>query len=371
MKKRVIIAMSGGVDSSVAAALLKREGYECIGMYLNFWTDSCCDIDCKTLPTNKCCTLESLDDARRVAGELDIPFYVMDVEAKFRQTVVDYFLQEYASGRTPNPCIQCNKNIKFGELLKCAQELNADALATGHYAKVAKEKDGSYALYMARDKAKDQSYFLYHLNQEKLKHILLPMGNLMKTEVYKLARQFKLPRVFEKKESQGVCFFAEKTPENFLKKHLASHFFKSGSILTVNGKIIGEHKGLPLYTIGQRRGLYIGGLKDEKEDGGWYVVNIDIKKNQVIVGRKKDAFKKSFACDGMSFIDGKIPFGKIKIAARVRYRACVAPATLEIRDSEGFVKCNSPIFAVSPGQSVVFYDGEKVLGGGIIYNDES
>lgn len=367
MKKRVVIAMSGGVDSSSAAAILKQHGYDCIGIYLNFWSDPVCDLKGKNLPQNKCCTKESLEDAREVAAKLQIPFYVFDIKEKFKKEVVDYFLEIYAGGKTPNPCVRCNREIKFGELLKYADKLGADFLATGHYARIKKTKKG-FELFEAKDKQKDQSYFLYHLTQEKLARIIFPVGEFLKSEVYARAKACGLDRVYKKKESQNVCFFAEKTPEQFLKRHLAAKFFKQGLIVTVDGKKIGIHKGLPLYTIGQRRGLGIGGISGETKSEQWYVVEIDRAKNRLIVGRKKDLLKKTFVCKELSFVDGKIPKGKIDVDVKIRHRAPKIPSILEVFGKKGVIMSLEGFRGVCPGQAAVFYTGEKVIGGGIIEN---
>lgn len=365
MKKCVVIAMSGGVDSCVAAAILKQHGYDCIGIYLNFWSDPVCDSFGKTLPQNKCCTKESLEDAREVAAKLEIPFYVFDVKEKFKKEVVDYFLKMYGQGVTPNPCVRCNREIKFGELLKYADKLGADYLATGHYARIKKTKKG-FELFEAKDKEKDQSYFLYQLTQKKLARIIFPIGNFLKKDVYARAKAFGLDRVYKKKESQNVCFFTEKTPEQFLKRHLAPKFFKPGPIVTIEGKKIGVHKGLPFYTIGQRRGLGIGGISGEIESEQWYVIEIDSAKNRLVVGRKKDLLKKSFECKEISFVEGEIPKGKIKVDVKIRHRAQKIKATLGVLGKKGVIMSSQYFKSVSPGQAAVFYKGEKVVGGGII-----
>src|SRR3989338_8109333 len=208
--------MSGGVDSSTVAAMLKEQGYDCIGMHLKFWVDPDVPPEDVKVAQNKCCTLEGFEDARHVAGQLGMPFYVMNVSQRFKDQVVDNFLETYAQGRTPNPCIECNKHIKFGELLTRAKELGADFLATGHYAKVLVDaKTGMRYVGMGRDKTKDQSYFLYHLTQEKLQHIIFPLGDMLKSEVYECAKKYGLVRVVEKPQSQGLCFFSEATPKPF------------------------------------------------------------------------------------------------------------------------------------------------------------
>ncbi|MBI2638191.1 tRNA 2-thiouridine(34) synthase MnmA [Candidatus Peregrinibacteria bacterium] len=364
IKQKVVVAMSGGVDSSVTAALLKEQGYECIGMHLNFWTDTA---EQNEAAKNKCCTLGGLEDARDVSAKLDIPFYVMNVVDEFKQRVVDYFLETYSAGQTPNPCVECNRHIKFGELLKRAQELGADFLASGHYAKVAQNiQTEKYELFMPKDRGKDQTYFLYHLSQEKLKHILFPLGDLMKSEVYELAQKFGLIRVAEKPQSQGLCFFSEATPKEFLHRYLQAGFLKPGPIVALDGRKIGEHKGLPLYTIGQRQGLGIGGISNEPEGEPWYVVRIEPRINRLVVGRKEDIYHDTFVCDALSFISGEIPSGKQSVEVRIRHRGVLTPAEIEMKDERIFVSCKIPVCAVAAGQAAVFYKGEQLIGGATI-----
>lgn len=371
-KKRAVIAMSGGVDSSVVAAVLQNEGYECIGMHLQLWVDPETDKSSREFAGNKCCTLGGLEDARAVCSFLGIPFYVMNAVREFKENVVDYFLQTYAEGRTPNPCVECNRSIKFGELLNRARELNADFLASGHYVRNEKNERGEYELRMARDTGKDQSYFLYHLNQEKLSKVLFPLGSLLKSEVYDLARKFKLPRVAEKKESQGLCFFAEASPQPFLRRYLQKELFAPGPIITTDGRMVGTHKGLPLYTIGQRSGLGIGGIAGEPEGEAWYVIEINRERNRLVVGRKEDARWDSFEVSDVHFIAGAIPSEKFSAEVRIRHRGELVPAVIEMNGATALVQCSGPFSGVSCGQSAVFYQdsvpyqGQKLIGGGII-----
>ena len=270
---------------------------------------------------------------------------------------------------TPNPCIECNRNIKFGELLQKMRELGADYLATGHYArKAVRKKSGKeiYILKMAKDKVKDQSYFLYTLSQEKLRHILFPIGGYTKEEVRKMADKFGLSDLKNKKESQGACFFPEKTHEKFLKRYLSERELKPGPIKTTKGEMIGEHEGLALYTIGQRKGIKIGGEHDP-----WYVVDLDRKHNSLIVGKNKEVFDEKLNVTNLAFTNGKIPPRTSKIKARIRHRFPVEDAVLNLDTTSknvlsGELKFIKPQRAITPGQSIVFYKGEEVVGGGVI-----
>lgn len=363
-KPRVVVAMSGGVDSSVAAGLLKMAGFEVVGVFMKFWketprrrcSDNLCDYE------NKCCSAEAQADARQVAAKLKIPFYTVNAEKEFKKRVVDYFIQEYAVGRTPNPCVECNHHIKFGLLLDKTKAFGADFLATGHYCRIAgkfpnqnSKLQTTYKLLKAKDKNKDQSYFLYTLTQVKLKKIIFPIGNYLKPEVRKLAKKFGLP-VFEKRDSQEVCFIATDL-YSFLKSRIKT---EAGPIITANGKKLGEHKGLAYYTIGQRQGLNVGGT------GPYYVVKKDFKKNTLIVanpsadGQKKDLLQKEMVVKNINWVSGRPHQGKCKV--KIRSMAKMAEAKIK-RSKIIFFK---PQRAIAPGQSAVFYLGNELLGGGII-----
>jgi len=375
-KKKVLVGMSGGVDSSVTACLLKEQGYDVIGIHLKFWTDPTVFSQEESLkfPQNKCCTLEGLTKTRQLAAKIGIPFYVLNFEEAFKTNVVDFFVEEYGKGLTPNPCIECNRNVKFGLFLQKMKELGADYVATGHYARkiTIKNPDGTeiYELRTAKDKIKDQSYFLYVLTQEKLKHILFPLGEFTKTEVREMAKKFGIPEVNDQKESQNLCFFPEGNHGPFLKRYLQNKQFEPGPIMTTEGRIIGQHKGFPLYTIGQRKGLEIGGIKNmpDQEGNPWYVIKIDSSKNALIVGRADELLSKQSKATQLSFIDGSLPAEQTRYHARIRYRSLLQPVTLKPlpNQNEVVLDFDSPLRAITPGQSVVFYDGEKVAGGGII-----
>ena len=356
-KKRILVAMSGGVDSSVAAQLLVNEGHDVAGVFLRFWKDE----SAGSKAENRCCSLESLLDAKAVAGKIGIHLYSFDFSIPFKEAVVDNFLSEYEAGRTPNPCVVCNKKIKLGLLLKYAEKLGYDYVATGHYLNL-KKVGSEVRLFKAKDKNKDQSYFLYTFSPEELKHLLFPLGNYTKPQVRKLAEKFKL-KVAGKAESQDICFLAG-AHNNFLKKYLA---LKAGSIkILETGEVIGKHQGLPLYTIGQRRGIEIGGT------GPYYVAKFDYDKNVLYVVKNWNEnilYKDSLVAKSVNWLSGKIPVRPIKVEAVIRYGhpavKCLITPDKKLKNTY-LVKFNKPQRAVTPGQSVVFYDKQRVLGGGII-----
>ena len=354
-KIKVVIAMSGGVDSSVAAGLLKKEKYDVIGVFMRFWKEA-------GYGENRCCSSESEVRARRVAKILNIPFYVFNFEKEFKKRVVDYFLKENKKGLTPNPCVVCNKEIKFGLLLEKALNLNADFVATGHYARMCKEQNKNlklktYKLLKAKDKNKDQSYFLWQLSQRQLKRILFPIGDYTRKEVEDLAKKFKLP--FSKvKKSQEICFIPQ-TIEDFLKRYFKP---KKGEIKTKEGKTVGEHKGLWFYTLGQRKGIGLAG-------GPYYVLDKDLKKNILIVTKnEKDLYKKELKAKNVNWLLEKSPYLPLKVKAKIRYRHQPAPATItrSSRSKVYSLKFARSQRAITPGQSVVFYQNQEILGGGII-----
>lgn len=350
--------MSGGVDSSVTAHILKKKGYNCIGIFLNFWSDTAGDKAGEN--QNKCCSVSSMNTARRVAQKLNMPFYTFNVRDKFKKEVVDYFIDTYKVCMTPNPCVECNRHIKFGFLLKRMKQLGAEYIATGHYARIKKVKSG-YKLLVGKDKTKDQSYFLYTLTQEKLAHILFPIGGKKKKQVKKYALINGLSETTEKKESQGVCFFPEKNHEEFLKRHFPKQVLKNGPIETTSGEKIGMHEGLQFFTVGQRKGIEIGGEKEP-----WYVVRLDYKRNALVVGKNREVFQKKFTIHKLTFVSKELPNGGYKLDTRIRYRARPEKAFVNKTGDTAEIEFVKPQRAITPGQSVVFYKGDKVLGGGIV-----
>ena len=347
-RKRVAVAMSGGVDSSVAAALLKKAGYEVIGLTMQIW------------PSDKpafggCCGLEAVEDAKRVAYQLGFPHYVMDLRDVFTRMVIDDFCREYSLGRTPNPCVRCNQYIKFGVLLKRIEELDADFIATGHYARIEPSPDG-YRLLRAVDRTKDQSYFLYTLGQKELQHLLLPLGGLHKAGVRELATRLGLP-VSTKRDSQDVCFI----PDNDYRPFLANCIpLESGDIVDTEGGILGKHRGLAQYTVGQRQGL---GLASNTR---LYVTKLDAISNRLVVGAKSQLLSDALIAGNLSWVSGKAPDEPVKVTAKVRYKSPETAARLHLNDGVAEVQFYQPQWAITPGQSVVFYQGDAVLGGGII-----
>ena len=346
---KIICAMSGGVDSGVAAALLKRAGFNVRGVFLKLY-DS---------PQFR----ESEKKAKKTAKILGIPFLSLDLREEFEKKVVDYFLAEYQKGRTPNPCVKCNKDLKFGIFFKKALTWGADYIATGHYARVKNPKPSTRAklgagLLAAKDKEKDQSYFLYNLKQPQLKKILFPVGNYTKAKVKKLAKDFKIADLV-RPESRDTCFLKGKH-QDFFKKHLK---LKPGPILNISGKRIGQHKGLPLYTVGQRKEIEVPGALP------YYVLKLDFKNNTLIVtDNEKDLYKKELIAEKVNWVSGKKPESPLKIEAKIRYLHPANSATIypKIQNTNYKLLFNRPQRAITPGQSVVFYRGQEVLGGGVI-----
>jgi tRNA-specific 2-thiouridylase len=343
--------MSGGVDSSVAAALLKKEGYEVIGVTLVLLPR---DLDGDR--PDACCGAQAVEDARVVCQQLDIRFYAVNRRGKFRKQVIDYFCDEYVAGRTPNPCIVCNRDLKFLELLRLAKILDADYVATGHYARVEEDGDGVFRLCKGVDDAKEQSYFLYSLTQDVLAKVVFPLGDMTKKEVRRMAGKLGL-KVHGKPESQEVCFVAENRYQAFLKKWIPKKL-RPGPIFDAESNKIGRHKGIPLYTIGQRRGM---GIANENP---LYVLSINAEDNSIVAGPDEALFKTELLGREAAWVSGRIPKKPIEAHVKIRYnhpgdKALVSP----LKGGRVKVVFEKPERAITPGQAAVFYDGDCVLGG--------
>jgi tRNA-specific 2-thiouridylase len=341
---RIAVAMSGGVDSSVAAALLQAQGHDVVGVTLQQWPRDDSD---EAARHGGCCSLSAVEDARRVAALLDIPYYCWNLEKEFGERVIEPFHRAYLAGTTPNPCVRCNAFVRFDLMLSRVLELGFDRLATGHYARVI---DGE--LHSAVDEAKDQSYMLYHLNHAKLARVVFPLGGMTKTEVREHAREFGLP-VANKAESQEICF----VPRGETTAYLASRLpVRSGDVVDSSGRRLGEHRGTALYTVGQRAGF--GSLA---EPGPWYVLRVEAPSNTVVVGRRDALAVRSVELADVTFLDGGM-VEPLACQARLRYHAPAIAAVYE----GGRLALAEPFFGAAPGQAAVLYDGTRVLGGGTI-----
>ncbi len=337
---KVIVAMSGGVDSSVSAALLKKAGFDVVGIFIKFWD---------SLENDGCCSSESEGRARQVCWKMKIPFYVLNEKKVFKKEVVDYFINEYKNGRTPNPCVVCNNKIKFNILIKKTMSLGADFIATGHYAKIEDNK-----LLKGNDIQKDQSYFLWQLNQKTLEKTLFPVGGYKKEEVKKIAKDFNLP-VLNISESQEVCFVDGQTSD-FLKKRIKTN---PGDIV-YGDVVVGKHQGLWFYTVGQRKRIGLSG-------GPYYVVEKNADKNTLIVSKNEgDLLKKELLAEDINWISGKAPKMSKKVEVKIRYGHKAQPAVISKHKKGIKVLFSKPQKAITPGQSAVFYSGQELLGGGTI-----
>ena len=351
-----MVAMSGGVDSSVTAALLVEQGYEVIGMMMRLWSEP--GLGAKA-PVNRCCTPDQMADARRVADQLQIPFYVVDVQDHFRNTIVQFFIDEHEQGRTPNPCIECNRQIRFTYLFKQAMALDANYLATGHYARVVKTAAATYQLHKGLDLHKDQSYVLHVLSQEHLAHVKFPVGDYTKAEVRELARKFNLP-VASKSESQDLCFLGDGDYRRFLTEY-SQQVALPGPIVDGDGRQLGQHKGLAFYTIGQRKGLGISAPDPV------FVLKKDIQHNALVIGSREALGQQTLQARDVNWLSGQAPTEPVAAEVKIRYKAKGVEAVVtNMANGRVHIQFQEPVYSITPGQGAVFYDGNICLGGGII-----
>jgi tRNA-uridine 2-sulfurtransferase len=352
---RVVVAMSGGVDSSVAAALLVEQGYDVVGMMMRLWSEETVAGGAH----NRCCTPDQMADARRIAARLGIPFYVLDTKDVFRNTIVEFFIDQHRQGVTPNPCLECNRQIRFRYLQQNALALDADYLATGHYARVEKDDHGQFILKKSVDEHKDQSYVLSVLGQEQLAHALFPVGSYTKPEVRQIAERFGLPTA-SKKDSQDLCFIGDNNYRRFLGDH-APDVMLPGAITRKSGEVVGQHHGLVNYTIGQRKGL---GLQSHEP---LFVIGINPQQNTITVGTADELGRNTLTAKRVNWVSGITPGESFQAEVKIRYKAAPVPAWVEpLADARMAITFDSALRDITPGQGAVVYAGDEVLGGGII-----
>jgi len=360
MSARVVVAMSGGVDSSVAAAILREQGYDVVGIAMRLVSGESSGGGGERRQT--CCSYEDFEDARRVAERMDFPFYVADLRAEFSAGVIDNFVDEYVAGRTPNPCVMCNREIKFARLWRRARALGADFVATGHYARVERDAAGRFHLLRAADAAKDQSYFLFAMTQAELARTLFPLGEMTKGEVRECARALGLANA-DKPESQEICFVPEGDYARFVADRVHPDRIRAGQVVNGDGRVLAEHNGIHRFTVGQRRGLGVAAGEP------LYVREIDADLGRVVVGRRDELASRGLIARQVSLVDDRLAErGEREIEVKIRYRHPAVPATLKLLTGERaevrFATDGYP--AVTPGQACVFYERDEVLGGGFI-----
>lgn len=356
MKKKVVVGMSGGVDSSVAAWLLKEQGYDVIGVTMQIWQD---ETEAAMSENGGCCGLSAVEDARRVANVLGIPYYVMNFKDEFKAQVIDYFVREYVAGRTPNPCIACNRYVKWESLLRRSLEIGADYIATGHYARVCRLENGRYALQKSATAAKDQTYALYNLTQEQLKHTLMPVGAYHKEEIREMADRLGLP-VAHKPDSQEICFIPDHDYAAFIEDY-GETVPPEGNYVSPAGEVLGRHRGITHYTIGQRKGLGLAFGEPR------FVTEIRPETNEVVLGTGEQVYANELICRDLNWMALPAPEQEIRVNAKIRYNHAGAECLVHLLpDGRALCRFPEPVRAVTPGQAVVFYDCDLVLGGGII-----
>ena len=356
MKKKVVVGMSGGVDSSVAAWLLLQKGYDVMGVTMQIWQD---EVPEQVEENGGCCGLSAVDDARRVASRLEIPYYVMNFKQDFKENVIDYFMDEYLKGHTPNPCIACNRYVKWESLLKRSMDIGADYIATGHYARIEKLPNGRYALRKSATSAKDQTYALYNLTQEQLSKTLMPVGEYTKDQIRTFAEELGLP-VAHKPDSQEICFVPDGDYAKFIEENSGKKI-PEGNFVWTDGTVIGKHKGITHYTIGQRKGL---GLAMGRPV---VVTEIRPETGEVVIGEADAVFRTTLRADRLNWMSVPDIEGEARFLAKIRYNHSGSMCTVR-KIEEDLVECtfDDPVRAVTPGQAVVFYDGDYVAGGGTI-----